>query len=255
MSENSRAVARSLGVLEQLSVAARPLTNEQLARALGIPASSCFRLLRKLLELGYVEFDAAGYCYSIGARLGDLAERLTDVACRSLPIRQLLTNLRNSTGFHVSIWVPSGVHVRIASLLAGTRRGPTSNLPGETASPFSTPGIAIAFNYTDAEVRHLALQCRKHGETLGRDFSTVKDILRALRSHRVAGYVTGYNMRSDGWAMLAWPIPVTLKPMRFGAVSLGAPVTLLRRQELELVRLTGAERERYLRALGATQVR
>ena len=88
---------------------------------------------------------------------------------------------------------------------------------------------------------------------MGRNLATVTDLFRALRVHREAGFVTGYNMLADGWGMLAWPIPITLNPRRVGAVSIGAPVETLRRHETVLVRLASSERNKYLNALrGAT---
>lgn len=254
MQESSRAVSRSLGALEHLSVAAQPLTNEQLARSLGIPASSTYRLLRKLVALGYVDFDTAGCCYSIGTRLGELGERLADVACRSLPIRQLVANLRGTTGYYVSIWVPSGRHVRIALLMSGIGDRPGLLLADGRAPPFSTPGIAISMSATDAEVRTLVRLCRKRHERLGRNFRTANEVLKAVRAHRQAGYVAAYNLIADGWSMLAWPIPITLEPRRMGAIVIGAPSDRLRAEEQQLVHVVTRERDRYSRVLEAARV-
>ncbi len=249
--ESSRTVRRTFDLLERLSVTVEPLGNEQLARGLGIPTSSMHRLLQKLTALGYVQCDPVGRGYAIGARLGELAERLSDAACRSLPMRRMLTNIRRETGHAVAVWVPSGVHVRIAALLHGDRRGPSSNTLGDLAFPFSTPGLAIALGSPEAAIRLLARQCRARGLRLGYSVATVSDVLRVLRLRRAAGYVTGYNLRADGWGVVAWPIPITEVPTRIGGLALGAPVQALRRQEADLTRIVQRERAQYLQALRA----
>jgi DNA-binding IclR family transcriptional regulator len=253
MHEQARTVARVMAVLEQLSTAPQPLTNGQLARELGVPASSMHRLLQKLMLLGYVDFDDSGPTYSVSVRLGVLGERLADVGCHSLPLRQLLTELKDLTGHNTMVWVPSGVHVRIAALVIGKSRERTVSREGEFWGPFSTPGLAIATTYPESQVRMLARQCRRRNESLGRQFHTVADVLASLRSCRAIGHVSGYNMVSDGWAMLAWPLTVTPEPPRVGALAIGAPAAVLRRDESRLIEIVEPRIANYLRQRGISK--
>ncbi len=235
----SRSIARVLEVLEQLSVAPQPLSNHTLARRLGVPASSMFRLLQKLAELGYVDFDDSGATYAVSGRLGELGERLADAGCRSLPMRNLLMGLRDLTGYNAMVWVPSGIHVRLAAIVSGKIERGLAAIPGELSPPFDTPGLAIALTYTDAEVRAVARQCRRRGIEFGQRFRTTAEVLQGLRSLRPRGHVPGYNIMADGWAMLAWPIPipVRLDPNRVGAVALGSRVPMMRRDERRILQL------------------
>ena len=219
--QQARTVARVIAVMEQLSLAPRSLSNLQLARTLGVPPSSMHRLLQKMIELGYVEFDSAGPSYGLSTRLGMLGERLADAGCRSLPMQRLLTALRDHTGYNIMVWVPSGMHVRLAAFMAGRLTKTTLNPTRYLTAPFSTAGLAIAIRYTEAEVRQLALQCRRREEPLGRTFTTVAEVLRSLRGYRAVGHVSGYNMLADGWATLAWPLQISLQPSRIGAIAIG----------------------------------
>ncbi|MEZ5498465.1 MAG: helix-turn-helix domain-containing protein [Steroidobacteraceae bacterium] len=246
-SERSRAVGRVLAVLEELSVAAGPLSNNDLAVRLGVPAASMYRLLQKLAGLGYVEYSQSHASYGVGARLAELGERLADAGCRSPPLRRLMSSLRSETGDTVSVWVRSGVHVRLAALLLGEIRGLTSVAPGEIAMPFSTPGLAIASQYKRDQVRALVTQCRRRRVGLGRRFNGIAEVEQALRDVRSRGFVAGYNLRADGWGMLAWPIPVTTSPLRIGALALGAPVAALRRDEDRILDLASRLMAEYLR--------
>ncbi len=249
--ERSRAVARALGALEELSVAASALSNHELAARLAVPQASMYRLLQKLAELGYVEFSPLHASYAVASPLAELGERLADAGCRAPPLRRLLAELRAETGHTVTVWVGTGINVRIAALLVGELRGPSSNAPGELATPFSTPGLAIASQFSPEQLRTLVAQSRRRRVSLGRRFSGIVEIEKALREVRTRGFAAGYNMRADGWGMLAWPISVTTAPLRVGALALGAPVAVLRRDETRLVQLTQKLIANYLREQNA----
>jgi DNA-binding IclR family transcriptional regulator len=236
--ERSRAVARVMAALEELSVAASPLSSHELALRLGVPAASMYRVLHKLAELGYLECSPSHATYGVAPKLAELGERLADAGCRAPPLRRLMAQLRAETGDTVSVWVRSGVHVRLAALLIGEVRGASLNAPGELAPPFSTPGIAICSQYARDDVRTLVAHCRRRRVPLGRRYASVAELEKALREVRSRGYAAGYNLRADGWGMLAWPIPVTLAPLRIGALAIGAQVATLRRDEVRLVAMT-----------------
>jgi DNA-binding IclR family transcriptional regulator len=240
-------VSRVLGALEELSIAASPLSNHELALRLGVPPASMYRLLQKLSTMGYVEYSPSHSSYGVGSRLGELGERLADAGCRAPPLRRLMAALRAETGHNVTVWVRTGIHVRIAALLAGELRGPSSNAPGELAPPFSTPGLAIASQHLREQVRTLVAQCRRRHVALGRRFGGITEIEKALREVRTRGFAAGYNLRADGWGILAWPIPVSIAPVRVGALALGAPVAALRRDEARYVQLSQKLVAQYLR--------
>lgn len=235
-SERSRAVARVLAALEELSIAPTPLANHELALRLGVPPASMYRLLQKLSELGYVEYSSTQASYAVAPRLADLAERLADAGCRAPPLRRLLTSLRAEAGDHIAIWVRSGINVRIAALLVGDVAAPAASAFREMP-PFSTPGLAIASQYTPEQVRSLVAQCRRRRVPFGRRFSGIAEIEKMLRDIRTRGFAVGYNMRADGWGILAWPVAVTTSPLRIGALTIASPVATLRREEARLVQV------------------
>ena len=166
-------------------------------------------------------------------------------------MRRLLAALRAETGHNVIGLGAHRINVRSRHCSVGEVRGPSSNAPGELATLFSTPGLAIASQYTREQVRTLVAQSRRRRIALGRRFSGIADIEKALRDVRARGLAVGYNMRADGWGMLAWPIAVTTSPLRIGALALGAPVAVLRRDETRLVQLTQKFVANYLREQNA----
>ena len=255
MDERSRSVGRVIAILDQLSVSPRPLSNLELATALDVPLSSMHRLLRKLTSLGYIDCDADTACYSVAPRLCELGGRLAEVGGYSQPLRDLMGEIRDQTGYTVSVRIHSGAHVRISALLVGTTRGPSSRLPGELADPFSTPGLAIASQYNDNEIRKLIAVARRHGVPLGRGFTHVSQIRKAVNQVANQGYLFGFNMRGDGWAMAAWPIPVTVNPPRPGCLAVGALVEELRQRQDYVVELVTGLRKTYIRKLKSARNR
>lgn len=247
MQEQARTVARVLAVLEQLSSSRRPLTNVELARRIRVPVASMHRLLQKLLQLDFIQLDGESPAYSVSPKLALLGERLGDAACTALPLRQMLADLREQTGYNTMIWVPSGTQVRLAALQIGKARMRMKLRFGQLSDPFSTPGLAIAMTYADTAVRTLARQCRRRNQTLGRSFNTVSEVLQSLARYRALGHVSGYNLASDGWALLAWPLPISQDPVRIGALAIGAPAPTLRRTEGRLIEVVEPRIAAYLR--------
>ncbi len=247
--DQSRSVGRIVAVMDQLSVSPRPLSNLELAIALDVPVSSMHRLLRKLASIGYIDFDPEIACYSVSPKLSELGARLANVGGYSQSLRTLMSTARSETGFTISVWTPSGAHVRISALLVGNTRGPTSRLPGELAEPFSTPGLAIATQLSEIEVRKSVTTARRHHVPLGRGFKNISQVRKSIQRVVDRGFAAGFNMRGDGWGMLAWPIPISLTPLRPGCIAFGAPVSELRTKQVQLVRYVNDLRDIYLATL------
>jgi DNA-binding IclR family transcriptional regulator len=194
-----------------------------------------YRLLKKMTELGYVDYSPAEATYVVSERLAMLGERLADAGCRTPQLRKLMSKIRTATGATVTLWVRTSLTVRLAAVLVGEVPGITSKAAGEIATPFSTPGLAIASRYRRDELRLLITQCRRKQIELGRKYAHVTDIEQALRDVRNRGFAMGYNLRGDGWGMLAWPLDIVTNPLRIGALAIGAPVATLRRDESKVV--------------------
>lgn len=233
--ESSRTITRIFAVLDQLSVSPRPLSNAELASALDVPISSMHRLLRKLVSMEYLELDQQTRGYTVAVRLSELSARLAEGSGYSAPMRSLMSSVRAQLDANVSLWVASGVQVRLIAMLAGKVRGLSSHAPGEIREPFSTPGLAIAAVQPPDYARQLIHGARRRSVPLGRGYRSVREVTDAITQVARRGYAVGSNLRSDGWAMLAWPVVVSEGPMRQGALAIGLPVQDLRRKQDEIV--------------------
>lgn len=102
---------RGLRILSEFSRTERTLTAPELARRLGVPRSTVFRLLVTLENMGFVERTPDGRSY----RLGLAVLRLGFEVLASLTIvdhgRPLLEALRDATGYSASLVVRDGREV------------------------------------------------------------------------------------------------------------------------------------------------
>jgi len=106
----SRALERSLDILDCLAVGDEPLRLSQLADRIGVERSNTLRLLRGLQARGYVERDESKRYF-----LGLKALQLARVVLRRLDVveagQEVLRSLGHATGEAVHLAALQGVHV------------------------------------------------------------------------------------------------------------------------------------------------
>jgi DNA-binding IclR family transcriptional regulator len=249
MDGSSRTVGRVLQVLEQFSVSPHPLTNGEIAARLRVPASSMHRLLQKLTELGFLDINEESASYAISPSLSGLGRRLADIGGYLPPLRTTMSALRAHTGGTVSIWLPAGVYMRLSAILLGRVPGASTNAIGELREPFSTPGLAMATTYSRERLAQLTRAARRRGAQLGRRFRTMRDITSAVQQVTQRGYAVGFNLRSDGWGIIAWPVPMSADQERYGVIAVGMHVPELRSREQEIAAFADRLLQRYRKEL------
>lgn len=104
----SKIVSRTLDFLEVFADQKRPLSASEIARLLGIPASSCHDVLRALEERGYLhELTARGYYPTL--RLYEVAKVIADHDPVALRAEPLLKSLRDKIDESILLAKASGL--------------------------------------------------------------------------------------------------------------------------------------------------
>ena len=131
MDTNVKTAVRTLEVFEAFGLSQKPLTLSELARAIGVPLSSCHGLVATLRNRGYV--------YSVGnnrrvyptRRILDVAETIV----RNDPLLEsavpVLTRLRDDTGETVILGTMEGDAVVYLEIIEGLHTIRYSAKPGE----------------------------------------------------------------------------------------------------------------------------
>lgn len=105
----SKIVGRTLDFLEIFAAQKRPLTASEIARLLGIPASSCHDVLQALLERGYLyELTSRGGYYPT-LRLYEMAKTIADHDPVVLRADALLRTLRDKIDESILLSKVSGL--------------------------------------------------------------------------------------------------------------------------------------------------
>ena len=97
-------VGHTLALLRFLANAAAPMGVNAISRELGVPPSSCFRILKQLTEEGYAQFDRTNKCYSLGSAAVMLARRALDPANTFAMIQPSLSRFVAETLTSVGFW-------------------------------------------------------------------------------------------------------------------------------------------------------
>ncbi len=196
---------RAFGILESIADAGGVITLSQLASDTGLPLPTIHRLVRTLVDLGYVRQEANRQ-YSLGPRL----IRLGETTSRRLATwaRPHLSEVVTQLGESVNLAMLDGDQIVYLGQVM-----PSQNLMrmftevGRRVDPHTTAvGKAILANEPETEVRSLL---RRTGMTSRTDHSitTPDDFLAELSRTRARGYALDNEEQELGVRCVAVTVP------------------------------------------------
>ncbi|MCW1384872.1 IclR family transcriptional regulator [Novosphingobium sp. KCTC 2891] len=100
----SGAVATTIAILRHLAVMESPAGVNAIARDLGIPPSSCFKILKHLQHSDLADFDEQTKCYSLGSFAAVLASRALDPANAFSLLRPQFEAFAAKYGVAIGLW-------------------------------------------------------------------------------------------------------------------------------------------------------
>lgn len=229
----SRSATRALDVLEQFGRDRRPLRAVEIARALGIHASTTNQLLKTMLDSGHLVFDARAKTYLPSPRLAEFGAWIVASYGADVRLRELIERVQAATGMVVTISTPNDLFMQLidCAVPEGER--------GERGLSVSVFGSAIGSAYlaslADAEVLRLADRARVPAP----DLPAILDDLAQIRR---AGFADGATAGSDYWSMaMALPMGGLQVPTVLGLAG-GAPQVRKRLDQLYAIMRDAAAR-------------
>jgi DNA-binding IclR family transcriptional regulator len=232
-------VHRVFAVLEAIGTAARPLSNKEIADAIGSAPSSSLALLRSMVETGYLSFDPITKHYSVTLRLLLLAEGFGATLISS-GLRSVLRAVHDETGETVSLSIQNGFEMVVLDSMLG-RFPIISNLPAGVRVGVARSGIGLAALAAQGDERMIE-------RALDRiDTPGEREQARTLiESAREKGYLVAHDLWFEGHGVVA--VPVQLPDSgEIVVIGVGGPSQRITRNADAMLNACSGAVGRYLR--------
>ncbi len=215
-----QSLSRAFAILEAMADAGGEIGLSQLATEAQLPPATIHRLVRTLVDLGYVRQEPSRH-YSLGPRL----MRLVDTSTKRLATlaHPYMSDVVDALGESVNLAVLDGEEiVYVAQVQPSQNFMRMFTEVGRRAKPHTTAvGKAILATKPEAEVRELLKRtgmARRTEQTL----TTPKLLFADLERVRERGYALDDGEQELGVRCVALTVPQAARPM---ALSMSGPLT------------------------------
>ncbi|OJY53849.1 MAG: hypothetical protein BGP17_07355 [Sphingomonas sp. 67-41] len=194
-------------ILEYFDDLQRASTVMEIADALGYPQSSTSALLRSLVSLGYLNYDAMARTYVTSSRVALLGSWVNSQFFAEGTIISMMKELNEKTGDTVVLGVRNGLHIQYIHVIQATSPARLHMTLG-TVRPLaaSGAGYALLSTMTDNEVTRLIMRINAEAEE-GQPLIKVRDVLDSLADIRRKGYAFSCDMVTRGGGIIATALP------------------------------------------------
>ena len=237
MQSTVKSAARVFEVLEYFDRVRRAATATDIARALRYPQSSTSVLLRSLVELGYLEADAARRTYLPTPRVTLLGSWIEPLLVPGGEIMRLMDELGDETGETVILGVAAGDAVRYIHVVQGTSAMRLHVGPG-TVRPMAISGMGRVFmSVMDADkVRRIVA---RYNAAAGADGARLKPaaVKGELATIAADGYAPSFDRLTPGAGGISMLLPVAPHgvPMALAIAGLSATISAGRERFVQLM--------------------
>ncbi|HEV2611913.1 MAG TPA: helix-turn-helix domain-containing protein [Noviherbaspirillum sp.] len=216
-----KSAARAIQVLEFFDTVRRASPVAEVADHFGWPHSSTSALMRSLVSLGYLHFDAGARTYIPSMRVALLGDWLHGPMLSHGKLSQLLEQLNHATGETVVLAAQNGLHSQYLRVLQGTNTL-RMHLQIGTLRPLLSSGTGrmLLTQMDDGTIRKLT---RKFN--LASDAAhpvNAEELLRQVAEDRERGYAVSMNQVTPHATLIAMLLPTrpTEKPLAIGIAGL-----------------------------------
>jgi len=195
---------RGLRILQLFDRRQTRLGAPEVAKALGIPRTTVFRLMQTLEHLGFLERDDRQF------RLGPAVLRLGFEYLASLELtelaRPLLERLRDATGFSAQLVIRDACDVVVVLKSAAPSSFASSVNVGTRLPAHATIlGRTMLADLTEAELKALYGESRLPAASRNAP-QTLAELRRMLADDRVCGYTMSESLYENGISGVAAPV-------------------------------------------------
>lgn len=231
------ALARGLGLLEQMAAQARPTTLNDFTAATGLPKSTLVRLLSVLSELEYAVRVDDQPSYRLGHKVQRLATAYVSSLDLSVVADQHLRPVADETGQTANLGVLDGSQVLHICVAEPDRPLRFRQPPGARDWSYCTGLGKMLLSYVDSALLPACTPDEPFPAYTEQTITTVEQLGRELRRTRRRGYALDDNERGVGLRCVA--VPILVDDECLAAISVSGPSG----------EFTAARQESYVAAL------
>ncbi|HUD93998.1 IclR family transcriptional regulator [Sphingobium sp.] len=202
-----KSAGRVLEILEYFDDLQRQSTVMEIADALGYPQSSTSALLRSLVTMGYLNYDAYSRTYITSSRVALLGSWVNAPFFAEGTIISMMKELNEQTHDTVVLGMRNGQHVQYIHVIQATSPARLHMTLG-TARPLagSGSGYAVLATMTDAEITRIVMRVNAEAAD-GEPLIKVREVLEKVAVIRQKGYAFTCDMVTRGGGMIAAALP------------------------------------------------
>jgi len=228
-----KSAARVMQILELFDDVRRPAAVMEIADALGYPQSSTSALLRSLVYLGYLEYDATSRTYFTSMRVALLGSWISPHFVAEGAIIRMMRELSQKTGDTIVLATRNGLFAQYVHVIQATSPARLHMTLG-TVRPlaYSGAGYAMLSQLPISDATRIIT--RYNAELDGsQNPVSVREVLNILETTRKRGYAMTTGIQTAGGGIIAAPISQGPdKPLM--AVGIGGIAEILQARETEL---------------------
>jgi DNA-binding IclR family transcriptional regulator len=228
-----KSAGRVLEILEYFDDLQRQSTVMEIADALGYPQSSTSALLRSLVSLGYLNYDAMARTYITSSRVALLGNWVNSQFFAEGTIISMMKEMNEQTGDTVVLAVRNGLHMQYIHVIQATSPARLHMTLG-TVRPLaaSGAGFALLSTMTDSEITRLVMRINAEAEE-GQMLIRIRELLEQIAVVRKKGYAFTCDMVTRGGGIIAAPLPRMNGQQRM-VLGIGGISEVMRYREEEL---------------------
>jgi DNA-binding IclR family transcriptional regulator len=232
-----KSAVRAVQVLEYFDEVRRASSVAEVADHHGWPHSSASMLMRSLVSLGYLHYDANGRTYLPSMRVALLGDWIQDSIFKNGQIADLMQQLNAETRETIVLAAQNGLHSQYLRVIEGTNTL-RMHLHIGTLRPLlaSGTGRMLLTQMDDATICKLV---RTHNVNVeGRAPVDLAQLRKQIEQDRACGYAISINQVTPHATIIAMVLPTRpgARPLAIGVAGLSERVLANQERYIEAVR-------------------
>lgn len=201
----TQAVERALAILECFRADASPLGLSEIARRVGLNVSTAHRLMRALVQAGFMRQDPVTERYSLGIEVAVLGQRSLEQAGYHLA-KPILARLAEVTGESVTLGVRRNAEVVVIERASSSQPLRFDHASGAEIDLHTSGMGKVLLAFSGVAPHEAVAQLRALPRYTANTICDRDELVRVLVAARANGYATNHEERYDGASGIGAPV-------------------------------------------------